>query len=336
VWKTAKYRGGAKASGLPDYTQTTVVGRLETDEQAAHRVADLVAETYQAEEAAACVVDEGQGRWSLALHFRSPPDEAALRALVGLAAGREAAEALCLEHLPARDWVKASLAALSPVVAGRFVVHGAHDRVRVAANRIGIEIEAALAFGTGHHGTTRGCLVALDCLLRACQPRRILDLGTGSGVLAIAAARALQRRVLATDIDPAAVRAARGNARLNRCGALVQVVHADGLAARPIGERAPFDLVFANILLNPLKRMAAPLKRRVAPGARIVLSGLLPRQANAALSAYRGLALDRRIAIDGWTTLILARRAAKRMAPDARRPGRTMRGGQKAQRPKGG
>jgi ribosomal protein L11 methyltransferase len=208
--------------------------------------------------------------------------------------------------------VSESLAGLAPVAVGRFVVHGAHDRAGIPVNRIGIEIEAALAFGTGHHGTTRGCLVALDDLCKSLprgrRSRRVLDLGTGSGVLAIAAARALRRRVLATDIDASAVRVARANARLNRTGAMVEVVKADGVTARSVRQGAPFDLVFANILLGPLQRIAAPLKRLLAPGGRVVVSGLLPAQANAAMAAYRPLVLERRIDLDGWTTLVLSRR----------------------------
>jgi ribosomal protein L11 methyltransferase len=188
-------------------------------------------------------------------------------------------------------------------------VHGAHDRARVRPHGIGIEIEAALAFGTGHHGTTRGCLIAFDALLRAHRPRNVLDLGTGSGVLAIAAASALRRGVLATDIDIAAVRLARANAWHNRVGPWVEVVHANGLTARRIRARAPFDLVFANILLNPLRRLAAPLTQLVAPGGRLILSGILAAQANAARSAYRELTLERGLDLEGWTTLVLVRRA---------------------------
>jgi ribosomal protein L11 methyltransferase len=224
------------------------------------------------------------------------------------------------EAVAARDWVAASLAGLKPVSAGRFLVHGAHDRPGVPAHRVGIEVEAALAFGTGHHGTTRGCLLALDGLLkrglRPARPRRrpgqgarILDIGTGTGVLAIAAAKALRTRVLASDIDRRAVDVARANAQLNSVGVLVEVVHAGGLSARRLRERAPFDLVFANILLPPLKRLAAPIAHVLAPGAHVVLSGLLAAQAPAALAAYgaQGLALAACIPLDEWVTLVLTR-----------------------------
>src|SRR5262249_31699481 len=163
--------------------------------------------------------------------------------------------------IDAKDWVKASQDALTPVEAGRFFVHGSHDRSRVPPNRIGIEIEAALAFGTGHHGTTRGCLLALNRIAKAKRPRRILDLGTGSGVLAIAAVRALRRRVLATDVDMSAVKTARDNARLNFAGGAITVVRANGLGARRLRDRGPFDLIFANILLEPLLRFAAPMAK---------------------------------------------------------------------------
>src|ERR1700733_12837766 len=200
-------------SATPAGATATHIAALETDEQSAHRVADLVAESLPADETAVSLVDIGAGRWRVAMYFRAAPDEKIIRALTAAAAGDAAAKALRFERVAAKDWVRESLAGLAPVTAGRFIVHGAHDRARVPLNRIGIEIEAALAFGTGHHGTTRGCLLALDrfCKTRGSAPTRILDLGTGSGVLAIAAARALRQRVLATDIDGAAVRAARAN-----------------------------------------------------------------------------------------------------------------------------
>ena len=297
---------------MPSGSKPTVVGLLETDEQSARRVVDLVAESLPAEDIAVSRVDIGAGRWRVAMHFRAAPDEKIIRALTAAAAGKAAAKALRFERVAAADWVRESLAGLAPVSAGRFVVHGAHDRARSSDNRIGIEIEAALAFGTGHHGTTRGCLLALDWLCKSRPRRRILDLGTGSGVLAIAAARALRRPVLATDIDGSAVHAARANAALNRAGSFVEVVKADGVTGPKLREHAPYDLVLANILLRPLQSLAVPLMRLTTPGARVVLSGLLASQANAAIAAYRGLALERRINLDGWTTLVLVRRQRPR------------------------
>jgi ribosomal protein L11 methyltransferase len=293
-----------------DRTVTTLA-RIRCDAAAAPRLADLMAEAFTEGEAAVAAFEDPDGGWSVEVHFAQPPTETALREAVAAIAGAAAADALIIETVAARDWVAASLADLKPVAAGRFLVHGAHDRARVPAHRIGIEIEAALAFGTGHHATTRGCLLALDALAKR-RPRdiRVLDIGTGTGVLAIAAARALRVRVLASDIDPLAVETARANARANRAGALVRVVHAGGLADRRL--RGPFDLVLANILLAPLQRLAAPIARALAPGGHVVLSGLLASQRSAALAAYRaqGLALVAQVPLDEWITLVLARRNA--------------------------
>ena len=350
----------------------TPVARFETDEKTARRFADLVIESFDADDVAVALVDTGGGHWRVETYFRATPDEDALRELAAIAAGPAAAHALSFAHVAAKDWVRESLAGLKPVRAGRFVVHGAHDRSRVPFNRIGIEIEAALAFGTGHHGTTRGCLLALDrmCKNRSKRHRavllsspckgevdpsrarirwgsvhgsltltptrlafarrpppfrgrtlHILDLGTGSGVLAIAAARAMRRRVLATDNDASAVRAARDNARLNRAAPMIEVVKADGVAVQAIRARAPFDLVFANILLRPLQRFASPLAKLIAPGGRIIVSGVLTAQANAAIAAYHALSLEWRIDLDGWTTLVFVRRSRPRADVARRRPG---------------
>src|SRR6266849_10408062 len=257
---------------MPDPSPiATVVARLSSDASTAQKIADALAESFEAEQFATSAFEEAPGRWSLAIHFRQRPDEAAVRALIASAAGTSAAHALTFETLAPTDWVSKSLEGLAPVEAGRFVVHGAHRRARVRANRIGIEIEAALAFGTGHHGTTRGCLLALDRIVKQQSYRRqanmrVLDVGTGSGVLAIAAARALRTPVLASDIDIRAVKIARENARRNRAGAFVEVMHAGGLAAQRFRARAPFTLVFANILLAPLRRLATPMAGLVAPG----------------------------------------------------------------------
>jgi ribosomal protein L11 methyltransferase len=293
---------------MPD-PSPTAVARLSTDQAAARRISDALAEVFDGEQVAASAFEEPDGRWSLAVHFRDRPDEDAVRALVEATAGASAAQTLAFETLASTDWVKKSLAGLTPVDAGRFVVHGAHDRARVRANHIGIEIEAALAFGTGHHGTTRGCLLALDRIVRGRRPRSILDVGTGTGVLAIAAAKALRRPVLASDIDARSVTIARENTRLNRTGAYVEVMRAAGLGSRRFRARGPYALIFANILLEPLQRLATPMSRLTAPNGRVVLSGLLTAQAGPALAAYRarGLVLERRIRLEGWATLVLVR-----------------------------
>jgi ribosomal protein L11 methyltransferase len=277
------------------------------DERSARRIADVLAESFDAAETAVAAFENANGGWDITLHFGSSPDEAAVRQLVAFASDEATAAGVRFEAVEAKDWVKASLEGLQPVTAGRFMVHGSHDRHRVAQNSICIEIEAALAFGTGHHGTTRGCLTLLDEVLQARRPQRVLDLGTGTGVLAIAAAKALRQRVLASDIDRRATITARDNARLNRAGHLVEAICATGFGAPEFVSRGPFDLVLANILANPLKRLATPMRAHLAGRAVVILSGLLPPQANGVIAAYRanGLILRKRIELEGWTSLLL-------------------------------
>ena len=299
----------------------TTVARLACDEQTARRLAAYLGESLDADDTACAAFEDNTGRWQVAIHFRQPPEEASLRGLVAVAAGEAASRLLIIEPVAATDWVAQSLADLKPVRVGRFLVHGAHDRAKLRANDIGIEIEAALAFGTGHHGTTRGCLQALVDLAKRRRVRRVLDIGTGSGILAIAAARILRARITASDIDMRAIEAARGNARINRAAPLVTFIRASGTAARAITSGAPYRLIFANILLSALTRLAVPLRGLTAPGTRIVLSGLLPAHANAVLAIYRahGLVLENRIALDGWVTLVMHR---KTKPPRAGKPGR--------------
>ncbi|HWP25624.1 MAG TPA: 50S ribosomal protein L11 methyltransferase [Xanthobacteraceae bacterium] len=316
----------------------TYRARLVTEEARARHVADILSELLDPACAVCGVSELRPGRWCVDVHFVSPLDESTLRDLIAAQFNSRLAQALKCTALPPRDWPAASLAALAPVRAGRFVVHGAHARGRLRANDIAIEIEAGLAFGTGHHGTTRGCLVALDRLAKAnrrpprklrenvhfrCNPQTrasILDLGTGSGVLAIAAAKIFRTRVLATDHDARAVQTARANASTNRTAPLIEVMHAAGFNAAHLRASRQFALVLANILLAPLRRMAAPMALRIKPAGHAVISGLLSDQANAAISAYRAqsLILERRIVLDGWATLVFRKatlkqiRAAKR------------------------
>jgi ribosomal protein L11 methyltransferase len=263
-------------------------------EQAAKRVVDLLTESFFEGQAAVAAFEGAGGRWHVTVHFAETSDETSIRELVAIAAGGDAAQDIAFDTVEAKDWVKATLEELVPVRAGRFIVHGRHDRVKIPPNKLGIEIEAALAFGTGHHGTTRGCL-------------RVLDLGTGTGVLAIAAAKAMRRCVLASDIDPLSVRVARDNARLNGAGDLVETIRSSGFSAPEFAHRAPFDLVLANILANPLRQMATPMARHLAASALVILSGLLPHQAQGVTAAYRirGLVLERHIQIEGWSSLLL-------------------------------
>ena len=290
-------------SPAPTYRVSLAIG----DQQAARAVVDALTEIFFEGQAAIAAFERPDGQWEVAAHFAEPPDQPLVRELVANAAGPDLAGGIVFDRVEARDWVKASLEDLVPVPAGRFIVHGQHDRERIAPNKLGIEIEAALAFGTGHHGTTRGCLLLFDHVLKAWRPRRVLDLGTGTGVLAIAAARALHEKVLASDIDMLSVQVARDNARLNVTGHLVQTIRATGFSAAQFAQAAPFDLVLANILANPLRQLAAPMARHLAPSALVILSGLLTHQAPGVIAAYRarGLIPVRHLRIEEWSSLLL-------------------------------
>ncbi|MGD2134009.1 MAG: 50S ribosomal protein L11 methyltransferase [Maricaulaceae bacterium] len=248
----------------------------------------------------------------LELLFDAPPDLDAVIEALGL---DEDAFSFALGQLDARDWVAVSLEGLPPVSAGRFTLRGSHHPPRRGG--IDIVVEAGEAFGTGHHATTLGCLKALDDLLKREGPRRrfrtALDLGTGTGALAVAFAKATRRPALASDIDPIAVRVAAENARANGAGRLVKAIEADGLA-HPLLRKRRFDLVLANILAGPLQTLAGDVVEATEPGGVIVLSGLLEPQARAVLAAYRarGAVLVRRYVIDGWASLVLARGGAGR------------------------
>lgn len=275
----------------------------------ARRISNFLERDYSADGVAVSLDERPDGSWSVDAYFEAG-ECAALEAKLRDWLGADGFGApLNVEALPETDWIAAGLAALPPVIAGRFVVHGAHDRGRIPAGRIAIEVEAGHAFGTGHHATTAGCLVVLDRLTRARRFGNPLDVGTGSGVLAIAMAKALRHPVLATDIDPVATRIAAENARLNCVGHLVHAVTAAGAGHAAIRERAPFDLVVANILAGPLVRLAPDLARLLAPGGLLVLSGLLPHQRERVAAAYgtQGIRLREARIFDGWAVLVLFR-----------------------------
>ena len=253
-------------------------------------------------------VSDESAEWRVEAYPRGPLLDAALEVRLALAAAGAGGRLTSIveERLPERDWLAENRRAFPPIRIGRFFVHGSHWRGPAPPGTIAIEIDAATAFGTGEHPSTRGGLLALDDLARQRRFRRPLDIGTGSGVLAIAAAKRLHRRVVAGDIDPEAVRVARHHARRNGLAGTVRVMRAAGYRSRKL-RRRDYDLVLENILARPLALMARDLKRALAPGGVAVLAGLLRRQEAQVLRAHRaqGLMLSRRIVIDGWSTLIV-------------------------------
>jgi ribosomal protein L11 methyltransferase len=246
-------------------------------------------------------IDEATAVWEIVGYFA---DETAARSAAKSVAHFGAAR---IEQIPETDWVRRSLEGLAPVAAGRFFLHGSHDRALRRAGGISLEIDAGTAFGTGHHPTTQGCLLALDALLKRSSPTRILDIGCGTGILAIAAAKALHIPVLASDIDQEAVRVARRNARLNGVGPLIHAVAGSGPTHAGIRAGAPYDLIFANILARPLVDLAGQLSRALSPNGVLILSGLTPDQSRKVAAAYRnrGLSLLRAIRLATWTTLVI-------------------------------
>lgn len=265
--------------------------------------------------------EAGADGWRIEAYYTAEPDAAGLQRAIETLLGRPL-PTLAPEPIPELNWVALSQAALPPVVAGRFTVHGSHDSDRVPRGPNAILIDAGEAFGTAHHATTYGCLLAIDRLTRRASYRRVLDLGSGSGVLAIAAARVLPHaRLLATDVDAQSVVVAKDNMRRNGAARRVRVAHADGVDRPAVRASAPFDLVIANILAAPLIALARDVARIAAPGAALVLSGLLTPQAREVVAAYlaAGFTLVRHDRVTGWSTLTLVRRGGRR-AGNRRRP----------------
>lgn len=289
----------------------TVTASIILSQNAARHLADAISESSRLYERSFDLNEIDPENWRLVVYFDDTPVEEDVTELRVLAkqAGASSGDDFEIEELPDLDWVAKSLEGLAPVRAGRFVVHGSHDRDILRANDIGIEIEAGLAFGTGHHGTTAGCLMAIDRLANERPVRNVLDLGTGSGVLAIGVAKRTKARVIASDIDPVAVNVAADNVRLNGEAARIRTVVAAGMENTTIGEFAPYDLIVANILAGPLVTLAPALRRHIAPGGTIILSGLLEEQQRRVTAAYRAQELRFISAdvIDGWVTLVMRR-----------------------------
>ena len=252
-------------------------------------------------------IEDDSGLWEVGVYFLEHPDEVLLDVLA-LAFG---AKPFAVSEIPEFDWVAKVRRELSPVEAGRFFVYGSHDADRVPKDRVALQIEATVAFGTGHHGTTLGCLRAFDRLItEGAAPARVADIGCGTAVLAMAAAAVLpQALVMASDIDEVAVQVARANVAINVLEGRVECMEAAGFAHPRLAEAAPFDLIFANILKGPLIDLAPPMAAHLAPGGHAILSGLLVVQAEAVSAAY--LAAGHRLAaredIGEWSTLVMQR-----------------------------
>jgi ribosomal protein L11 methyltransferase len=250
-------------------------------------------------------LEDGSGLWEVGGYFLEQPDDIALT-ILAMAHG---ARPFAVSEVPETDWVAHVRRELHPVEAGRFFLYGSHDADALPEGRVGLLIEAAMAFGTGHHGTTKGCLEAFDRLLSSgITPANVADIGCGTAVLAIAAAKVSPARVIASDIDPVAVDVALANAAANGVSDLA-CVEAAGFDHPDLGARAPYDLIFANILKGPLIDLAPDMAAHAATGGHVILSGILNEQADAVVAAYEaaGMTLEDRRVIGEWTTLTLRR-----------------------------
>ena len=289
---------------MPTWTALThVIGR-----EAAANLADLCEDLLPEPVGTGIFeIEDGSDRWEVGAYFTDPPDEIGL----ALLAAAQGANPFVISELPEVDWVAHVKRELTPVSAGRFFVYGSHDADKIPPGAEALLIEAAMAFGTGHHNTTRGCLLALDRLIdTGWQPHRVADIGAGTAVLAMAAARVWPGTVLASDIDPVAVDVAEANVIANGLDGRVACFQAVGFDHHLLDDAAPFDLVFANILKQPLIDLAPDMARHVAHGGRAILSGVLTTQADDVLAAYdaAGFSLESREDLGDWSALVVQRR----------------------------
>ncbi|WP_284163607.1 50S ribosomal protein L11 methyltransferase [Frigidibacter sp. SD6-1] len=251
-------------------------------------------------------IEDGSGRYEVGAYFEEEPDDIVL----ALMAAIYGAAPFAVSEVPQTDWVAHVKRELQPVEAGRFFVYGSHDADKVPEGSVALLIEAAMAFGTGHHGTTKGCLLALDRIDReGVRARNVADIGCGTAVLAMAAAAIWDCATIASDIDPVAVDVARSNVAANGQAGRVEVVEAAGFDQSDLRSRAPYDLIFANILKGPLLALAPDLAANLTVGGRAILSGILTSQADELVQKYMsfGLAPAHREDIGEWVTLELVK-----------------------------
>ncbi len=289
---------------MPTYTALTTLTGEDQARALGEALEDITPEPYGV---GVFEVEDGSGLWEVGAYFTESPDEIVLEIL----ATAFGAKSFLVSELPEVDWVAKVQRELHPVDAGRFFVYGSHDADKVPPGRAALQIEATMAFGTGHHGTTLGCLLAFDQLYEAgFRPANVADIGAGTAVLAMAAARMLPAaKVIASDIDPVAVDVARANVAINGLEGRIDCLEAAGFDHRRLRAAAPYDLVFANILKGPLVELSPAMAQHVAPGGKVILSGLLVVQAETVIAAYvaQGFRLQDRNDLGEWSALVMER-----------------------------